>query len=108
MDAVQLPPASKCFGEKRAVDDLGFDAPRGCIHGFIALPNGSGKTTTRRMIMSILRPDIGEVRILDKLNPSAATTVASVWAAAKISRNGILMQGKAARPTELRCWITAK
>ena len=71
-------------------------------------PNGSGKTTTRRMIMSILCPDNGRVRILDKLNPSAATTVASIWAAAKIFRNGILMQGKAARPTELRCWITAK
>ena len=71
-------------------------------------PNGLGKTTTRRMIMSILRPDIDRVRILDKLNPSAATTVASVWAAAKIFRNGILMQGNAARPTELPYWITAK
>jgi len=71
MDAVQLRSVSKCFGEKRAVDDLTFDVPRGCIHGFIG-PNGSGKTTTLRMVMSIFRPDTGEVRVLDQPNPPAA------------------------------------
>ena len=95
------------LSEKRAVDNLTFDVPSGCIHGFIGL-NGSSKTTTHRMVMSILRPDIGEVRVLGQPNPSAGTTVASVWAAAKIFRTGILMYDKAARPTESWRWITAK
>ena len=71
MDAVQLRAVSKSFGEHRAVDDLTFEVPRGCVHGFIG-PNGSGKTTTLRMVMSILRPDSGEVRVLDQADPPAA------------------------------------
>lgn len=53
------------------MDDLSLSVPRGCIYGFIG-PNGSGKTTTLRMLMSILRPDTGAVEILGELNPPAA------------------------------------
>jgi len=60
------------------------------------------------MVMSILRPDIGEVRVLGQPNPSAVTTMASVWAAAKFFRTGILIHDKADRPTESWRWINAK
>jgi ABC-2 type transport system ATP-binding protein len=46
--------------------------PAGCIYGFIG-PNGSGKTTTLRMIMRILHPDAGHIRVLGEESWQAAT-----------------------------------
>ncbi|MGQ9676452.1 MAG: ABC transporter ATP-binding protein [Chloroflexota bacterium] len=46
-----------------AVDDLSFEVRRGEIFGLLG-PNGAGKTTTIRMVMDILRPDDGVVRVL--------------------------------------------
>jgi ABC-2 type transport system ATP-binding protein len=63
MNIVELEQVTKTFGATRAVDDLSLAVPRGSIYGFIG-PNGSGKTTTLRMIMSILYPDRGLVRVL--------------------------------------------
>ncbi len=54
---------TKRFGEHTAVHDLHMRIPRGCIYGLLG-PNGSGKTTTLRMIMGILRPDEGTVGLL--------------------------------------------
>jgi ABC-2 type transport system ATP-binding protein len=45
--------------------------PEGSIYGFIG-PNGSGKTTTIRMMMNIILPDVGTIRILDRPTSSAA------------------------------------
>jgi ABC-2 type transport system ATP-binding protein len=45
------------------VDDLCLEVPEGCIYGFLG-PNGSGKTTTLRMIVRILHPDRGALRVL--------------------------------------------
>ncbi len=53
----------KTFDAFRAVDDLSLEVPRGHIFGLIG-PNGAGKTTIIRMIMDIIRPDAGEIRIL--------------------------------------------
>ncbi|HVY94591.1 MAG TPA: ATP-binding cassette domain-containing protein [Bryobacteraceae bacterium] len=50
------------FGGLKAVDDLTLSIPEGSIHGFIG-PNGSGKTTTMRMIVGILHPDCGTIRV---------------------------------------------
>jgi ABC-2 type transport system ATP-binding protein len=61
--AVSLRSLVKTFGEHRAVDGLSFDVPAGEIFGLLG-PNGAGKTTTIRMIMDIIRPDSGEVRVL--------------------------------------------
>jgi ABC-2 type transport system ATP-binding protein len=49
--------------ETPAVDDLSFTVPTGSVFGFIG-PNGSGKTTTLRMIMNILVPDRGDITVL--------------------------------------------
>jgi ABC-2 type transport system ATP-binding protein len=46
-----------------AVKDLCLTVPRGCVYGFIG-PNGSGKTTTLRMIMNIYYPDSGRICVL--------------------------------------------
>jgi ABC-2 type transport system ATP-binding protein len=63
MHPIELDQVTKTFGATRAVDDLSLAVPAGCIYGFIG-PNGSGKTTTLRIIMSILYPDCGQVRVL--------------------------------------------
>jgi len=63
-NAVVLKGVTKSFGDKRAVDGLDLEIPKGSLCGFIG-PNGAGKTTTIRMIMSILFPDQGEVTVLD-------------------------------------------
>lgn len=61
--AVELVNVTKTFGSQTAVDDLSLVVPEGVVYGFIG-PNGSGKTTTLRMIMRIFHPDRGTIRIL--------------------------------------------
>ncbi|UCG53804.1 MAG: ATP-binding cassette domain-containing protein [Candidatus Latescibacterota bacterium] len=63
VNAVELENVTKTFGSVTAVDDLSLAVPEGCIYGFIG-PNGSGKTTTLRMIMNIFYPDRGVIRVL--------------------------------------------
>ena len=59
---IEISSVTKTFGDHVAVDDLSLAVPEGSIYGFIG-PNGSGKTTTIRMIMNILYPDSGTIRI---------------------------------------------
>jgi len=60
--AVSLQGVTKRFGKHTAVSSLDFQVPRGTICGLLG-PNGSGKTTTIRMIMGILLPDEGTVQL---------------------------------------------
>jgi ABC-2 type transport system ATP-binding protein len=69
MSAVTIEHVTKTFGPHTAVADLSLDVPSGCIYGFIG-PNGSGKTTTLRMIMRILLPDSGVIRVLGQEHPA--------------------------------------
>jgi ABC-2 type transport system ATP-binding protein len=62
MDAILLEQVCKSFGEVRAVESLCVEVPVGSIYGFLG-PNGAGKTTTLRMIMNIIRPDSGYIKI---------------------------------------------
>src|SRR5947209_16022328 len=71
MSAVEIHEVTKTFGPFTAVDHLSLEVPRGSIYGFIG-PNGSGKTTTLRMIMRILHPDRGEIRVLGERSFDAA------------------------------------
>ena len=70
-DAVVLRNVTKRFGAVPAVDRLSLSVPSGSIYGFIG-PNGSGKTTTLRMIMHILLPDDGEIEVLGSRDTAAA------------------------------------
>jgi len=65
MDAVQITDVTKTFGAVTAVDGLSLTVPEGSVYGFIG-PNGSGKTTTMRMISSIFYPDRGDVRVFGR------------------------------------------
>ena len=72
MNAVEITDVTKTFGEHTAVDDLSLSVPEGCVYGFIG-PNGSGKTTTLRMIMNIFYPDRGDIRVFGRQRKSAYT-----------------------------------
>jgi ABC-2 type transport system ATP-binding protein len=62
MNIIELSGITKTFGAVKAVDDLSLAVPKGSIYGFIG-PNGSGKTTTIRMIMKIMYPDSGSLKV---------------------------------------------
>src|ERR1700733_14851342 len=64
-DAVQISDVTKTFGAVTAVKDLCLNIPEGSIYGFTG-PNGSGKTTTMRMIVNIFYPDRGTIRVLGR------------------------------------------
>lgn len=69
--AVSLRGVSKRFGSQTAVNAVNLDIPEGSIHGIIG-PNGSGKTTTLRMILRIYNPDTGTVQVLGQDHGDAA------------------------------------
>lgn len=74
MNAVEIEHITKTFGTHVAVDDLSLAVPQGSIYGFIG-PNGSGKTTTLRMIIRIYHPDgdRGRICVLGEATHGAAT-----------------------------------
>jgi ABC-2 type transport system ATP-binding protein len=67
--AVALDDVSKTFAHVVAVNHLSLRVPRGVVYGILG-PNGAGKTTTIRMLVGILRPDSGQVRVLDSNDPA--------------------------------------
>ncbi len=62
---VRLTGVHKSFGDHAAVTDFDLEIPEGSIYGLLG-PNGSGKTTTIRMIMDILVPDRGSVELFGR------------------------------------------
>ena len=69
--AIELLDVTKQYRSKTAVDRLNLSVATGAIHGFVG-PNGSGKTTTLRMILRIIQPDFGTVRVLGKTTGKTA------------------------------------
>ncbi len=69
MNIIELAGVTKTFGSVKAVNDLYLSVPKGSIYGFIG-PNGSGKTTTIRMIMKIMYPDRGTIQINGRAHDS--------------------------------------
>ena len=70
-NAIELSRVTKRFGAKTAVDSIDLSVPEGSIYGFIG-PNGSGKTTTLRMILRIFQPDEGTVSVLGQMRGKTA------------------------------------
>ncbi len=68
MNIIEIKNVTKRFNGVTAVDNLSFIAESGKIYGFLG-PNGAGKTTTIRMIMGIIKPDSGEIKVFgDKIS----------------------------------------
>ncbi len=61
--AIEVTGLTKSFAGRRVVDDFAISVERGQIYGFLG-PNGSGKTTTIRMLCGLLKPDAGNGRCL--------------------------------------------
>ena len=62
-NVLQVESLTKTFGTRKVVNNVSFDVRRGEMFGYLG-PNGSGKTTTIRMALGIIRPDDGSVSIL--------------------------------------------
>jgi ABC-2 type transport system ATP-binding protein len=69
--AIRLADVCKSFRGKAAVSNLCLEVPRGSLYGFIG-PNGSGKTTTLRLILRLLMADKGTVEVLSEKESRAA------------------------------------
>ncbi|GAA2149190.1 ABC-2 type transport system ATP-binding protein [Humibacillus xanthopallidus] len=80
---------TKRFGARAAVDDLDLVVPRGSVYGFLG-PNGSGKTTTIRMLLGLVRPSAGTSSLLGQAIPQGAQQV--------LPRVGSLVEGPAFHP----------
>ncbi len=72
-----------------AVDGLDLEVPRGAVYGFLG-PNGSGKTTTIRMLLGLVRPTSGQAWLLGEPMPDAGASV--------LPRVGALVEGPAFQP----------
>lgn len=72
-----------------AVDGVGLEVPRGAVYGFLG-PNGSGKTTTIRMLLGLVRPTAGRAWLLGEPMPEAGPRV--------LPRVGALVEGPAFHP----------
>lgn len=63
MNAIQTNQLTRSFGNLKAVDRLSLEIPRGTVFGFLG-PNGSGKTTTIRLLLGLLDADQGSAQVL--------------------------------------------
>jgi len=61
--AVEVSSVSKFYGDVEVVGGISFEVARGEVFGLIG-PNGAGKTTIIRMLLDIIKPDRGEVKVL--------------------------------------------
>jgi lantibiotic transport system ATP-binding protein len=80
---------TKRFGRNAAVDGIDLAIPRGSVYGFLG-PNGSGKTTTIRMLLGLIRPSAGDHDLLGETMPGSAQAV--------LPRVGSLVEGPAFHP----------
>lgn len=62
MDVLSISNVSKRFHDQQIIDQLELSVPKNCIYGFIG-QNGAGKTTTMKMILGLIKPDEGTIRV---------------------------------------------
>jgi ABC-2 type transport system ATP-binding protein len=71
--AIDVQHVVKRYADHVAVRDLSLQVPRGTVYGLLG-PNGAGKTTTIRMILNIIAPDEGSIRVLGRASNDATST----------------------------------
>jgi len=75
MLSVEVNHITKVYGTRAVVNDVSFTVNPGEILGLIG-PNGAGKTTTIRMMMDIIKPDHGDIKILgEKINENSKNLI---------------------------------
>lgn len=90
MSAIRTRALTKRFrGGQVAVDQLDLDVPDGTVYGFLG-PNGSGKTTTIRMVLGLAQPTSGAVELFGETMPAASPSA--------LPRVGALIEGPACYP----------
>ena len=87
--AIETVGLTKRFGSHTAVDGIDLSVPRGSVFGFLG-PNGSGKTTTIRMLLGLAGASAGEIRVLGEPMPRRVADV--------LPRVGALVEGPAFYP----------
>ena len=92
--AIQTEGLTKRLGDAAVVDKLDLAVPRGSVYGFLG-PNGSGKTTTIRMLLGLIWPTTGSYRVLGEAMPAANAKV--------LPQVGALIEGPAFYP-----WLTGR
>lgn len=65
MNVLSICNLSKSFGEQKIIKNLNLSVPEGSVFGFIG-QNGAGKTTTMKMVLGLLQPDEGEIRVCNE------------------------------------------
>ena len=65
MNVLTIQNLSKSFGKQKIINDLNMSVPEGSVFGFIG-QNGAGKTTTMKMVLGLLKPDHGEIRVCNE------------------------------------------
>jgi ABC-2 type transport system ATP-binding protein len=92
--AVETTGLTKRFAGDAVVDHIDLRVPAGSVFGFLG-PNGSGKTTTIRMLLGLVNPSAGSVRLLGRAMPEAANRV--------LPNVGTLVEGPAFYP-----WLSGR
>ena len=87
--AIQTTGLTKRFGKQLAVNDVSLSVPHGSVFGFLG-PNGSGKTTTIRLLLGLASATSGQMTMLGKSIPGDGSTV--------LPRVGALVEGPAVYP----------
>ena len=87
--AIETTALSKTFGKQRVVDDLDLAVPSGSVFGFLG-PNGSGKTSTIRMLLGLSSASSGQMTVLGQPMPKSLGQV--------LPRVGALVEGPAFYP----------
>jgi ABC-type multidrug transport system ATPase subunit len=72
--AIETTALSKNFGRQKAVHDLDLAVPAGSVFGFLG-PNGSGKTSTIRMLLGLTKATSGDIRVLGRAIPDSLRQV---------------------------------
>jgi len=87
--AIETRDLTRRFGSQTAVDRVNLAVPRGSVFGFLG-PNGSGKTTTIRMLLGLIEPTSGQSALLGEPMPGSWRSV--------LPRVGALVEGPAFYP----------